>query len=274
MMGIILHNSYKNTNTFYQLKELVGNKMKKIIYLLLILTVITIHSCGIKTAKEVGLHFSTERSTLPDSLVWKELGFAKELINQKELLVIISGGTNPIPPAFWDKFKPSFPYKKNIDRHLLFQKTAYYRSPHTDVNCKGDECIKQREYKGYTWVELAKPICVDYVGGKTNILNPEKGHLVIKTIQKCQALMFNDSIYQLTDNKGNLFVMHATETGKPDTSAVLPKGWSLKKVILEGPLIIAPFGGGNECYYNIIGDHLGQGYHQYVFADNVYPSSK
>ena len=84
--------------------------------------------------------------------------------------------------------------------------------------------------------------------------------------------MFADSIYQLTDNKGNYYVMHATETGKPDTTVNLPIGWSLKKVILKEPLIISPFGGGNECYYNIVGDHLGQGYHQYIFADKFYPS--
>jgi len=60
---------------------------------------------------------------------------------------------------------------------------------------------------------MAKPICVDYVGGQTDILKPEKGHLVIKTIQKCQAVMFNDSIYQLTENTENYYVLHATETG-------------------------------------------------------------
>lgn len=118
---------------------------------------------------------------------------------------------------------------------------------------------------------MAKPICVDFVGGETDMLKPEKGHLVIKTIQKCQTVMFTDSAYQLTDNKGNYYVMHATETGKPDTNANLPSGWSLKKMILNEPLIISPFGGGNECYYNIVGDHLGQGYHQYIFKSNSYP---
>ena len=249
--------------------------MKANTYLLIfILSLVLFNSCGIKTAKEIGLHFSTEKSKLPETLNWKKIGFAKELINQKELIVVISGGTNPIPLEKWAEFKPSFPYKKNIDRHLLFQQTAFYRSPNTDVNCKGADCIKQRKYKNYTWVEIAKPICVDYVGGKTDMLKPEKGHLVIKTIQKCQTVMFADSIFQLTDNKGNFYVMHATETGKPDTTVILPSGWTLKKVILKEPLIISPFGGGNECYYNIIGDNLGQGYHQYIFADKFYPSSE
>ncbi len=168
--------------------------------------------------------------------------------------------------------KVGFPYRKNIDRNLLFQRTALYRSPGVGIDCSGDDCITEREYKGYTWIELAEPVCVDFIGGKTDILKPEKGHLVVKTIQKCQAIMFTDSIYQLTDNAGNYYVMHATETGKPDTTVVLPGGWTLHKVKLNEPLVISPFGGGDDCYFNIVGDHLGQGYHQYIFADDYYPS--
>ena len=246
--------------------------MNRYLLIFTIVTTLIFQSCGLKTAKEVRLHFSTEKSKLPDTLNWKNIGFAKELINQKEMVVVISGGKNPIPLDKWDEFKTSLPYSKNIDRYLLFQKTAFYRSPNTDVNCKNEDCIKQREYKNYTWVEIAKPICVDYVGGKTDILKPAKGHLVIKTIQKCQTVMFTDSIFQLTDNKGNYFVMHATETGKPDTTVILPSGWSLKKQVLKEPLIISPFGGGNECYYNILGDNLGQGYHQYIFSEKFYPT--
>jgi hypothetical protein len=245
--------------------------MKRNSYALKILMVFLIHSCGIKTAKEVQLKFSTEKSKLPESLNWNKIGFAKELFNQKEMIVVISGGTNPIPLDKWNEFKPTLPYRKNLDRHLLFQQSAFYRSPNTDVNCKETKCIKQREYKTYTWIEMAKPICIDFVGGKTDMLKPEKGHLVIKTIQKCQTVMFTESIFQLTDNKGNFYAMHATETKKPDTSVSLPLGWSIKQVFLKEPLIISPFGGGNECYYNIVGDHLGQGYHQYIFADSVYP---
>ena len=158
-----------------------------------------------------------------------------------------------------------------IDRHLLFEQTAFYRSPNTAVNCKETDCIKERTYKQYTWVEMAQPICVDFIGGKTDMLKPAKGHLVVKTIQKCQAVRFTNHIFQLTDHKGNYYAMHATENGIPDTSVVLPSGWELKKVALQEPLIISPFGGGNTCYFNIVGDHLGQGYHQYIFADIIYP---
>lgn len=245
--------------------------MLKLLNFALLLLVV---GCSLPTSKEIGLKFSTEKSKLPDSLKWREIGFAKEIINQKDKIVVISGGDNPIPLNKWDAFKPTFPWTKNIDRHLLFKKTSFYRSPDTDVNCKDKDCIKQREYKGYTWVDLAQPVAVDYVGGKTDMLKPEKGHLVVKTIKKCQAVFFQDTIYQLTDNKGNFYVMHATETGEPNLDAVLPEGWTLKKVVLQEPLIVSPFGGGNDCYFNILGDHLGQGYHQYIFEDKTYPSQK
>jgi hypothetical protein len=248
--------------------------MKNLFYLSTIMTTWIIASCGLKSAKEVGLHFSTEKSKLPDTLLWKKIGFAKELINLKEKVVVISGGEKPIPLEKWKDYHPSFPYTKNIDRHLLFQKTAFYRSPNSELNCKDRSCIKLREINHYTWVEFAKPICIDFVGGETDILKPEEGHLVIKTIQKCQSLLFTDSIFQLTDNNGNYYVMHATETRKPSTSVILPMGWSLQKIFLNEPLIISPFGGGNECYFNIIGDHLGQGYHQYIFKDAFYPPKK
>ena len=261
---------YKETK-FKKKKQSV---MRKISYFIIISIVSLLYSCSIKTAEEVDLHFSTKKSKIPSTLNWKKIGFAKELINQNDMIVFISGGKNPIPLDKWDAFKPSFPYRKNVDRHILFQKTAFYRSPDTDINCKEVNCIKQREYKNYTWVEMAKLICVDFVGGETDMSKPEKGHLVLITIQKCQTIIFTDTIFQLTDNKGNYYVMHATETGKPDLSAALPNGWSLKKVMLKEPLIISPFGGGNECYYNIVRDNLGQGYHQYIFSDAIYPSNK
>jgi len=248
--------------------------MKRLYLSLILIAVVVLSSCGIKTAQQVGLHFSTEQSALPDSLIWRNIGFAKELINQKERLVVISGGSNPIPLDEWDQFNVAFPYQKNIDRHLLFEQTAFYRSPNTAVNCKEADCIRERTYKEYTWIEMAQPICVDFIGGKTDMLKPAKGHLVVKTIQKCQAVWFTDHIFQLTDNKGNYYAMHATENGLPDTNVVLPSGWEIKKVVLQDPLIIAPFGGGNACYFNIVGDHLGQGYHQYIFSNSIYPSNE
>jgi hypothetical protein len=64
--------------------------------------------------------------------------------------------------------------------------------------------------------------------------------------------------------------MHAYEkaTG-PTTDVALPAGWTIRKVELAEPLVIAPSQGG---YYNVVGDCLGQGYHQYIFAQPVYPA--
>ena len=61
------------------------------------------------------------------------------------------------------------------------------------------------------------------------------------------------------------------ESGHPNTNVALPDGWTLKKVFIEKPLVVSPFGTGNDCFYNILGDNLGQGYHQYIFANEFYP---
>ena len=60
----------------------IQKTMKRNSYALKILMVFLIHSCGIKTAKEVQLKFSTEKSKLPESLNWNKIGFDKELFNQ------------------------------------------------------------------------------------------------------------------------------------------------------------------------------------------------
>ena len=58
--------------------------MKRCIYVFTILMALIFQSCGLKMAKEVGLRFSTEKSKLPDTLNWRKIGFAKELLNQKK----------------------------------------------------------------------------------------------------------------------------------------------------------------------------------------------
>ena len=50
-------------------------------------------------------------------------------------------------------------------------------------------------------------MCVEFVPGKTDIIKPEKGYVAIKTIQKCQAIYFENFIYQLTDNQGNYYAV-------------------------------------------------------------------
>lgn len=50
--------------------------------------------------------------------------------------------------------------------------------------------------------------------------------------------------------------MHAFESDQPDLNVLLPTNWSVKNVTLNAPLIISPFGGGNNCYFNILGDSM------------------
>ena len=231
-----------------------------------------LNACSFPTTKEAGIKYSTKPAfKAPKNIEWRKVGIAKELINVKEKIVVISGGSNPLPLHEWEGLKVGYPWHKNIDRHILISKTALVRSPNANSNCNQTDCLIERGYKGYSWIELAEPFAVDFIPSKTDMLKPEEGYLVVKTIKKCQIIRFDNEIYQLTDNKGNFYVMHATETGEPNLDVILPKGWTLKKVSLQEPLVVLPFGQGEECYFNIVGDHLGQGYHQYKYANEYYP---
>lgn len=99
----------------------------------------------------------------------------------------------------------------------------------------------------------------------------DPGAIDVKVISKCHHVIFEDEIYELADPAGNRYVMHATDTGTPDLNASIPAGWTLARVELDEPLEIMPFGGGDNCFHNVLRDNLGQGYHQYVFARESYP---
>jgi hypothetical protein len=245
--------------------------MHKGIYITILFSFL-FNSCSFPTTKQAGIKYSTQPAfQVPEDINWREVGIAKELININEKMVIISGGSNPLQLNQWEELKVRYPWKKNIDRHILIKKTALVRSPNASPNCNGSNCLIERDYKSYSWIELAQPLAIDFIPSKTNMLKPQKGYLVVKIIKKCQILCFENEIYQLTDNKGNYYVMHATETVEPNLNVILPKGWSLNKVDLQEPLVILPFGKGEDCYFNIVGDHLGQGYHQYRYANAYYP---
>lgn len=245
--------------------------MHKNLYTIVLLGFL-LNSCSFPTTQEAEIKYSTQPAfQVPQNMEWKAVGLAKELVNIKEKMVIISGGSKPLPLSEWDAFKVRFPWQKNIDRHILINKTALVRSPGANSDCKGKDCLIERAYKDHSWIELAQPLAVDFIPSKTDLLKPEEGYLVVKVIKKCQVLRFENEIYQLTDNQGNYYVMHATEIGAPNLEVVLPEGWTLKKVSLQEPLVILPFGKGEECFFNIVGDHLGQGYHQYKYANAYYP---
>lgn len=234
--------------------------------------ILVINSCSFPSTEEAGIRYATKSAfELPKNINWEEVGFAKEIINTKEKIVYYGAGSNPIPKQEWKSFEVKFPWAKNIDRNILFDRTAFLRSPSAKIDCKGAECLIEKTYKGYSWVELAKPMAIDFIPSKTDQQKPAEGHLVVKVIKKCQIVVWEDEIYELSDNKGNKYVMHATETGTPNLNVVLPSGFTLKQVQLDEPLIIVPFGEQEDCYFNIVGDHLGQGYHQYVYAKEYFP---
>lgn len=245
----------------------------KILLIAAIFLVNLFTSCGdMPTTEELGLRYVTKLAfEMPDNIAWKKVGFAKEIINSKEKRVYYGAGSNPIPMKEWDDFKVKFPWVRNLDRNLLFTKTVFLRSPSAKSNCKGSDCLKEKEYQGYSWVELAHPQAIDFIPTATDTKKPVEGHLVVKVIKKCQLVVWEDEIYELSDDKGNKYVMHATETGVPNLNVTLPAGYTLQKVNIDKPLILMPFGEGEDCYFNIVGDHLGQGYHQYKYANEYYP---
>ena len=112
-----------------------------------------IQSLALPTLEEAGLRYRTTQAIpIPDDVDWGSIGFAKELIHQPESMVVVDGGPNPVPDLEWDDFKPRFPWSKNIDRNILFQKTFFIRSPYAPMDCSGSNCLIIREYKDYTWL--------------------------------------------------------------------------------------------------------------------------
>ncbi len=249
--------------------------MKKTLLPFALAALASLTSCvtiSMPTAAEAGIRFETKAEPLPADLEWGKRAVAHEIINTNELLVVVSGGSNAISDGEWAKYNPPLPWIKNVERNLLFSQTFFVRSPTAPADATGDARYVYREVSGHTWLELAQPVAVDLVpaGEQTDWIKPAPGHLVIKTIKKPQVMRWDGPIYRLADGQGNFYVMHATETGKPTTEVTLPVGWSVEKVDLAAPLVITPSQGG---YYNVVGDCLGQGYHQFVFADATYPSN-
>jgi hypothetical protein len=233
-------------------------------------TLALVSCASFPTAREAGLSLATTPIDLPGALDWGTKGQAHELIQVSERMVVIGAGDHPISDAAWPGYQPPPGYQKNIERNLLFTRTAFLHSPGVADSAVGSERYRYRTFDGLTWLELAQPVAIDFIpeGQATDLIKPAPGHLVVKTILKPQVLEFTGAIWQLSDGKGDLYVMHATETGVPTPDVVLPPGWTVRRVELEAPLVIRPLKGG---YYNIVGDCLGQGYHQYAFAGPTYP---
>ncbi len=199
---------------------------------------------------------------------------AIELIDLGEDKVYLAGGTNPISESEWDATRVGFPQMKNSKRYIMFDDNCLYRSPGAAMDCQGEACFTFVEQYGHSWFvlnDLSGQGCYpDSSGCSGDVV--KAGYVSITTIDKCQEITFNGpTINELVDDRGNRYVMHATDDGQPDLEGVaLPNGWHLSQVELDAPLTIQPRGEGH-CYYNIVRDANLQSYHQYTFADALFP---
>lgn len=236
---------------------------------------------AIPGSAEAGVTFSTAQATGPRDARCLNSGgesAAHELINLRERIVVIGGGSNPIPDAEWPAFTPRLPWRKNINRNLQFRDSCFYRSPDSPADCTGAACQIERTYRGYTWIDLTRVDAIDCYptpdAGCNDDGSVEAGAFALSITRKCHRLVFSDSAYVLTDERGQQYVMHATERPTPtadDPALVLPADWTLQQVSLATPLTLLPFGGGDNCYHLVGRDNLGQGYHQFTFAGATYP---
>lgn len=241
-----------------------------------------VRSFEFPTEAESGVSFQTTPSIRPEGSTClnqeegEEAGKAKELMNIDTRLVVIGFGDNSMPNDEWSDYKPSLPWAKNVDRRMTVDSSCIYRSPAAPADCEGAACSAIQEEADYEWVELAivhSQNCFPTADAGCSATEIEPGALDIKVMSKCHVLVWEDEIYELVDPAGNRYVMQATEVGTPDLNPTLPEGWTLNLVTLEEPLVLPPHGGGDNCYHNVLKDHLAQTYHQYVFVEETYPSS-
>lgn len=231
--------------------------------------------------KPLTISYATIETQMPDGAACaggnnESTRVAKEILNLESDYIYVAGGANPMPDDTWVNYRFGLPLLKNSTRNLLFNGSCFFRSPDAAPDCVGDACFSIEEIVGYTWLNLtqiAGQSCFpDASGCQADVVNP--GYVSINTIAKCHRIVYDGPvIYELADDKGNRFVMHATATGTPDLSATLPAGWTLTERSIEEPLVLLPFGGGDDCYYNVVRDNLVQSYHQYQYADDTYPAA-
>lgn len=178
-----------------------------------------------------------------------------------------------ISDGAWATYTPSLGNTKNSDRHLLFTRSCFARSPGKPSDCVGDECSDLIDMDGYSWIGLSKiesADCLPNVNGCAGT-SAKDGELLVVVTRKCHELVFEGDVIFLRGPNGERAVMHATADGNPTTDVKLPAGWSLEKETLSAPLVVHPFGGNSECFYNIIRDARLQSYHQLSYAGPTYP---
>jgi hypothetical protein len=230
--------------------------------------------------KPLTISYETVQTAMPEGAVCaggsdESGGVAKEILNLQTDDIYVAGGVNPMPDDVWADYRFGLPLLKNSTRNLLFDGSCFFRSPDAPADCEGDACFTIEEIVSYTWLKLttvAGNDCYpDASGCSGDTVNP--GYVSVNTIAKCHRITYEGpTIYELSDGRGNVYVMHATATGIPDvTGPILPEGWTLRAVAIDAPLEVLPFGGGDTCYFNVIRDNLVQAYHQIAYAGSVFP---
>ncbi len=230
--------------------------------------------------KTLAISFATVQTTMPEGASCaggssESTGIAKEILNLETDDIFVAGGPNPMPDDVWQNASFRLPILKNSTRNLLFNGSCFFRSPDAPATCSGNDCFTIETIFDYTWLKLttvAGNDCFpDAAGCRLDVVDP--GYVSINSIAKCHRMVYEGPIiYELADDRGNRFVMHATATGIPDvTGPTLPTGWTLTERTISEPLVLLPFGGGDACYYNVVRDNQVQSYHQYVFDGESYP---
>lgn len=262
-------------------KKIVSRKGVVLIVAIISVTALLTSCINIPTLEKSGISFDTTPYEIPQNTPWNVFEEAFEMVHPFTVTVVFEDATNPmsenpISAELWSEFKAPFPWKKNIKRNILFDAAFMVGSPSVFKSGNVSETDLEAnlaflEIGSYSWMELATVEAVTLYpsGGKPSGQIPEPGQVIFQTVIKPQVNRWVDEIYQLTDGKGNYFVMHATAADEPSLDVVLPEGWSLQRVELDKPLVITPTIGG---YYNLLMDNLGQGYHQYIYADEVFNS--
>lgn len=229
--------------------------------------------------KPLEISYSTEQTLMPEGASCaggsdESTGVAKEIFDLETDYIYVAGGTNAMPDDVWADYRFGLPILKNSTRNLLFNGSCFFRSPDVPATCSGDDCFSIVELVGYTWLNLTQVVgqsCFPDASGCSGDV-VEAGYLSINTIAKCHHIVYDGpTIYELSDGQGNLYVMHATDDGTPTLDPELPDGWTITERQIDEPLVLQPFGGGTDCYYNVVRDNLVQSYHQYQYAGDIYP---
>jgi hypothetical protein len=233
---------------------------------------------SIPTTQEAGVSYATVGSPWPEdggcvNARREVTGIAKEVLLGSRRTVVVAGGPRPIGDDEWPGFSPGLGNRKNSDRHLLFSRSCFHRSPGRPASCEGEACAEFVELGGYTWLALSKVEAGDCLPdpGRCRGTEPQPGGLFVAVTSKCHELVFEGEAIFLRGPRGERAVMHATADGTPRLDAPLPAGWSLAREPLPEPLVVHPFGGGDACFYNIVRDAFAQAYHQLDYAGPTYP---